>query len=304
MLVVGVVVGVGVVAGAVGALAARRWPRTVAPRVSTTAVGHEVAAHPTVGQAARTLEPAPATAVALGLSVSAVVVALVGVGALLAMVETDSGLARWDLAAARFGASHASEGSTTVLRWVSQVGGTRGALLLALLGVVVACRSGALRVRVAQVVVFAVLVVGGQFLLSNAVKLLVDRPRPDLLNLTGFSGTSFPSGHSTAAAATLAAVALLLGRGRSRRVQTALFGVAAGLAAMVAATRVLLGVHWLTDVLAGLLLGWGWFGLCSVAVGGRLLRFGAPVEQAAAAAHQEELHAGTVTASPAPSASS
>lgn len=284
MLVVVVVLVVGLVTGALGWVVAHRWPRAVAPRVPPTTVGREVAAHPTVGRAARSLEPAPATAVALGISVTAVVAALVGVGALLAMVETGSGLARWDLSAARFGADHASDGSTTVLRWISEVGGTRGALLLAVVAVVLAIRAPAGRARAVQVGTFAVLVVGGQFLLSNAVKLLVDRPRPDLLNLTGFAGTSFPSGHATAAAATLAVAALLLARGRSRRAQALVFGVAAGLAAMVAATRVLLGVHWLTDVLAGLLLGWGWFGLCSVAVGGRLLRFGAPAEQAAAVA--------------------
>jgi membrane-associated phospholipid phosphatase len=48
----------------------------------------------------------------------------------------------------------------------------------------------------------------------------------------------------------------------------------------VASTRVLLDDHWLSDVIGGLALGWGWFAICGIAFGGRILRFGAPVERA------------------------
>jgi membrane-associated phospholipid phosphatase len=43
---------------------------------------------------------------------------------------------------------------------------------------------------------------------------------------------------------------------------------------------VLLDVHWLSDVIAGLAVGSAWFCVCAIAFGGRLLRFGAPAEQA------------------------
>ena len=60
-----------------------------------------------------------------------------------------------------------------------------------------------------------------------------------------------------------------------------LVGIAVGLAVAVACSRVLLDLHWVSDVVAGLALGWGWFAICAVAFGGWLLRLGAPVEEAA-----------------------
>ena len=43
-------------------------------------------------------------------------------------------------------------------------------------------------------------------------------------------------------------------------------------------------LHWLSDVIAGLFLGWAWFALCAIAFGGRRLRFAEPMEAAAAVA--------------------
>ena len=97
-------------------------------------------------------------------------------------------------------------------------------------------------------------------------------------------GPSFPSGHSSTAAAFFAALALLAGRRRSASAKAVLVGVAVGIAVAVACSRVLLDLHWVSDVVAGLALGWGWFAVCTIAFGGWLLKLGAPVEQAAAAA--------------------
>jgi undecaprenyl-diphosphatase len=208
------------------------------------------------------------------------------------MAETHTGFGSWDLALARWGGDHATAGSARAMRDVSLLGGTTGVIAAALL---VAALS-ATRRRWGSVVGFLTVVVAGQFAVANLIKVAVGRHRPDLHQLTGFSGSSFPSGHATAAAATYGAAALLLGRGRSRRTRDALAAVAVAIAVAVASSRVLLGVHWFTDVLAGMAVGWLWLAVCSIAFGGRFLHFGAPV---AAAEEAEEAAGSAVDAGPA-----
>ena len=162
------------------------------------------------------------------------------------------------------------------IRRLTDLGGTLGVVTLALIVGAVEYR----RIANRAIPALLILTIGGQFALVNLIKVIVDRARPDLEQLTGFSSSSFPSGHATTAAASFAVMALLLGRRRSRRARAALAGGAVTVAVTVAGTRVLLGVHWLTDVLAGLAIGWAWFALWSIAFGGRLLHFGAPAELA------------------------
>src|SRR2546423_14928925 len=80
--------------------------------------------------------------------------------------------------------------------------------------------------------------------------------------------------------------ALMLGRRPCLLARRVLAGVAVAVAVAVAVCRVLLDVHWVSDVVAGLALGWAWFAVCAIAFGGRLLRFGATVERARDAARR------------------
>ncbi len=263
------------------ALLAIRWPSTPDPHVSGGTITKEVVRHPGLaGHLRHHFNPKTETGVALIIATAVVGGAAVGIGVLLAMIRTKFGLQSVDVRLARFGAEHATACSTDFLRHLSELGGTRGVILMALVACAIESRRGQAR----AVVMFLTLVVAGQFALSNGIKYLVERARPDFSRLTGFAGTSFPSGHSTAAAATLAAIALLATRRRSTRTKTFGASLAAGTAAMVGATRVFLGVHWFSDVVAGLLLGWAWFAMCSIAFGGRLLIFGLPVAEAEAVA--------------------
>ena len=94
------------------------------------------------------------------------------------------------------------------------------------------------------------------------------------------SGPSFPSGHSSWSAAFFAAAALLLAAAAAAARGRCSPALRPGSPSRWPASRVLLDVHWLSDVIAGLALGWAWFAVCAIAFGGRLLRFGAAAEEA------------------------
>jgi membrane-associated phospholipid phosphatase len=223
----------------------------------------------------RRLDPEAATGLALTVALALIFAAALGFGLVAEMVTSKTGLYRLDASAAAWGAEHASPTSTRVLTLVTWLGATVTVLsVTVLLGVL----EWVERRRLA-VLAFLVMVVAGQNLIANLVKVLVDRERPPVPHLAPSSGFSFPSGHTAAAAATWAAVALVLGRGRPLPVKAWLGVGAAVLTVAVAASRVLLGVHWLTDVIGGAALGFGWFVVCSVAFGGALLHFGAPAER-------------------------
>jgi membrane-associated phospholipid phosphatase len=141
---------------------------------------------------------------------------------------------------------------------------------------------GLWRWRRLAVPLFVLMVVLGQMLISNTIKVVIDRARPELRPRADFTGTSFPSGHTTAATATYLAVALVLAIGSSPKARAALAGAALAIGVAVGCTRVLLGVHFFSDAVAGFVIGLSWFGLCAVAFGGRLLSFGAPARVEAA----------------------
>ena len=110
-----------------------------------------------------------------------------------------------------------------------------------------------------RLAVFVVLARVGAQLLSTSLKAAVDRARPvfeDPVATAG--GSSFPSGH-TIAAASFALVVVIVCRPRVGPSQRPwLLAGGAVFALLIAATRVVLGVHYLSDVIAGLVIGAGW----------------------------------------------
>lgn len=104
---------------------------------------------------------------------------------------------------------------------------------------------------------------GGALLMQN-LKVLFGRPRPDLVpHLVDVNSLSFPSGHALSAATVYLTLAALLSRlVKERRLKVYVVVVAFVLVFLVGASRVYLGVHWPTDVVAGWAIGLAWSVMC------------------------------------------
>lgn len=119
------------------------------------------------------------------------------------------------------------------------------------------------RPRAASYVGFAVIT---GTVLSNTLKQVFDRPRPEMLQAMRVFTSSFPSGHATVSAVVYLTLAALLAR-LCTNVRLAVLCIFTGifLTLTVGVSRVYLGVHYPTDVIAGWSLGAAWALLCWVA---------------------------------------
>lgn len=113
------------------------------------------------------------------------------------------------------------------------------------------------RARTARLVVVSV---ATGALVNTGLKLAFARPRPDILPHDVIVYTSsFPSGHAFLSATVYLTLAALLARTQpDRRVKLFVLSVAVALTVLIGVSRVYLGVHWPTDVLAGWALGASW----------------------------------------------
>lgn len=154
---------------------------------------------------------------------------------------------------------HIDAGPSATVTVIAKALSTLGSQSILGLLVVALCVLLVMRRR-ARVAAFTGIAAVGGIALSNAVKAIVDRPRPNLVHLVHVSSPSFPSGHATQTAAILPALAVAAAALGARRSSALAIAVVATLA--VGASRVLLGVHYPSDVLAGWLLGGAWFAAC------------------------------------------
>ena len=182
--------------------------------------------------------------------------ALAAVFGLIAGRAVTLGVAAWpNPSIERFALDHRTAWVTAVMRSLTWAGSSI-VLILLILAV-----GGALLVRRRDVRPLVWLAAGlaGANVLFRIAKALAAQPRPPAaLHLVSASGYGFPSGHATSAIACWGMLAVVLCFGRSRPV--ALIGAtfATLVVLLVGASRIYLGVHWWSDVAAGLALGGSW----------------------------------------------
>ncbi len=187
----------------------------------------------------------------------------VALGFLLQLGWSSDGSTGFDSDVTRWFVDHRTPTWTDAMRLLTWLGSSAVVFPLAIV-VVVALLIGRRR----WVALFLALAVGGASLLSVFAKDVIGRDRPPVdIRLQQAHSSSFPSGHSTQAAATYFALAIavtVLSQSRSLRAVTWTAATLVGF--LVGVSRVYLGMHWATDVLGGWLLGSIWVAGLTVAL--------------------------------------
>jgi membrane-associated phospholipid phosphatase len=157
--------------------------------------------------------------------------------------------------------AHATEPLTTFFEAVTRLGNG-----IVLAGVTAISAYLLARRRVFRDAVLMILAYCGAEVLSYALKLGFRRDRPFFTDPLATAKTySFPSGHATVSVATYGALAFVLARHlRERRARLAVLGAAAFLVSLIGFSRLYLGVHFLSDVIAGVCAGTAWVAFCVV----------------------------------------
>ncbi len=207
--------------------------------------------------------PLPPRTVAPRLAVVGAVLLSIGVALAVAVARDEVGMDARDLAVNQWfrdlGVS--SDVLTQLAEWLSWIGSGRrtGPIVIVFAVVLLALRQW-------RWAVFQLLVTELGYLISDVAKVTVSRQRPPWADFGPLeSGTSFPSGHTFGGVTAWVTMGLVLWFLLPRAWSTVLAVSCWCIGLLNGPSRLVLGVHWVTDVLGGLLLGSGWLLLVSAA---------------------------------------
>jgi membrane-associated phospholipid phosphatase len=218
----------------------------------------------TVGDAVRRrLDPAERYGLRLTLFAIAFALVAVPFGLLVAQVRGDGRLVDIDTAGVE--ALHewvrASPWVVRPLKFVTNLGGTIWLWIVVVATAALLLRAGRTRLAIFLIVTAAL---GG--LLDSVMKIVIDRPRPVLLDpVASARGKSFPSGHAMSSTVVYGSLLLIFLPAVARRWRPYVMVATVSLVIAIAFTRLALGVHYLSDVVGGIVLGLAWLALSTAA---------------------------------------
>ena len=211
--------------------------------------------------AAARFSPAEELGLHLTLGILALLLAMAGFAQIAGAVVDGAPITELDLRLAAWLHAHAHESDLLrgFLIGVTHLHSTPGMLTMTVLAAAWLYRRGARHWMLTLLVT-----VPGGMLLNVAMKHTFERARPHfdepILSLTTYS---FPSGHSVAATLLYGLLACYLAReARSWRARALIVTAACTMIALVAGSRLYLGAHYLSDVLAGIAEGCAWLAIC------------------------------------------
>lgn len=212
---------------------------------------------------ARRLDPNSRYGLRLTLFAAAFLLVAIPFGFLLDQVKRNGPLIRVDTSAARHLHDWARHSHNVVLglKVLTFLGTPVWFYLIVIPAAVWVWRRGHPRLAV-----FLVVTTFGGGLLDTVVKEVVARPRPSLANPVATAhGKSFPSGHSMSATIAYGALLLVFLPTIARRYRAFVVGAAVVLVLAIGFSRLALGVHYLSDVLGGYVLGLAWLAASTAA---------------------------------------
>lgn len=204
----------------------------------------------------RRLDPEARYGLRLTLLAVAFLLVAIPFGWLLRQVKHHGTLVRLDTAAARdlHGWVRGSPGLVTFLKVLTFFGSPPWLWVLVALATVITWRRHRVRLSV-----FLIVTTLGGGILDSVVKEAVNRPRPSLVDPVATAyGKSFPSGHSMSSTIVYGALLMVFLPVVARRLRPAMLAAAMVLVGAIGFSRLALGVHYISDVVGGYILGVAW----------------------------------------------
>ena len=145
---------------------------------------------------------------------------------------------------------------TNVMKFITIFGGTKFIIFLMIIFLILGLKKNKI-FNIINVIII------GDVILNNLVKILVRRDRPELINLIHETSFSFPSGHTMVSVTLYGFIIYLISKSKlSKKIKCLFISLLTLLITLIVTSRIYLGVHYFSDCMAGIALALAYLLLC------------------------------------------